>query len=167
MLGKFLAFVCVWLHCVTCGILISPPRVEQLWPFTVRVLSPNHWSTKEFPGTILNQKTLLIYYRRNRYIFRDRSVSVNFCRSVAKWCSTETPWTAACQALLSFTVSRNLLRFMSIESVLLSNHLIVCCPLLFPSVSPGSFLMSHIFSSGGQSIGASASASVLSMNIQS
>ena len=48
-----------------------------------------------------------------------------------------TPWTAACQAPLSFTVSQNLLRFMSIESVMPSNHLILCCPLLIlPSIFP-------------------------------
>ena len=45
-----------------------------------------------------------------------------------------TPWTAACQASLSFTLSQSLLTFMSVESVLLSNHLILCCPLvLLPS----------------------------------
>ena len=48
-----------------------------------------------------------------------------------------TPWTAACQAPLSFTVSWSMLRFMSIESVMLSNHLILCCPLLLlPSIFP-------------------------------
>ena len=41
-----------------------------------------------------------------------------------------TPWTAARQALLSFTVSWSLLKFMSIGSMMLSNHLILCCPLL-------------------------------------
>ena len=41
-----------------------------------------------------------------------------------------TPWTAAYLASLSFTTSWNLLRFLSIESVMLSNHLILCCPLL-------------------------------------
>ena len=45
------------------------------------------------------------------------------------------PWTAACQAPLSSTVSQNLCIFMSLESVMLSNHLILCCPLLFlPSI---------------------------------
>ena len=49
----------------------------------------------------------------------------------------ETPWAAACQASLSFTMSQNLLKFMSIESVLPSNHLILCHPLLlFPSLFP-------------------------------
>ena len=41
-----------------------------------------------------------------------------------------TPWTAACQAYLSFTVSHSLLKLISIESVMPSNHLILCCPLL-------------------------------------
>ena len=47
-----------------------------------------------------------------------------------------TPWTAACQASLSFTISRSLLKFMSIELVMLSNHLILCCPLLMLSILP-------------------------------
>ena len=55
-----------------------------------------------------------------------------------------TPWTAVCQ-VLSFTVSQNLLRFISIESVMPSNHLILCRPLLLlPSVFPSiKVLMSH------------------------
>ena len=48
-----------------------------------------------------------------------------------------TPWTAACQASLSITKSRSLLRLMSIESVMPSNHLILCRPLLLlPSIFP-------------------------------
>ena len=48
-----------------------------------------------------------------------------------------TPWTAAHQASLSFTISRNLLKLMSIESVMPSNHLVLCHPLLLPpSISP-------------------------------
>ena len=45
-----------------------------------------------------------------------------------------TPWTAARQASLSFTISRSLLKCMSIESVMPSNHLILCHPLLMLSV---------------------------------
>ena len=47
-----------------------------------------------------------------------------------------TPWTAACQASLSITNSRTLLKFMSIELVMPSNHLILCHPLLLPSIFP-------------------------------
>ena len=78
-----------------------------------------------------------------------------------------TPWTAACQVSLSPTISQSLVRFMVIESVMLSNHLILCCLLLlclqsFPA--SGSFPMSQLFASGDQSIGASAS--VLPMSIE-
>ena len=81
----------------------------------------------------------------------------------------ETPWTAAYQAPLSFTISQKLFKLMSIESVMPSNHLILCHPLSsslqsFPASE--SFLMSQHFTSCGQSIGASASTSVLPINIQ-
>ena len=79
-----------------------------------------------------------------------------------------TPWAVARQAPLSSTVCWSLLRFMSVESVMLSNHLILaalffCLPSLPAS---GSFPMSQLFTSGGQSSGVSASASVLPMHIQ-
>ena len=48
-----------------------------------------------------------------------------------------TSWTAAYQVSLSFIISQNLLKFMSIQSVIPSNHLILCCPLFFlPSIFP-------------------------------
>ena len=47
-----------------------------------------------------------------------------------------TPWTAARLASLSITNSQNLLKLMSIESVMPSNHIILCCPLLSPSIFP-------------------------------
>ena len=79
------------------------------------------------------------------------------------------PWTAAHQACLCFTISQSLLKLMSVELVLSSNHLSLCHPLSsclqhFP-VS-GSFLMSQFFASNGQSIRVSASASVFLINIQ-
>ena len=81
-----------------------------------------------------------------------------------------TPWTAARQASLSFTISQSLLKLMSIESGMPSNHLILCRPLLLlPSAFPSIrvfFPVSQFFTAGGQSIGASASASVLPVNIQ-
>ena len=81
-------------------------------------------------------------------------------------------WTAACQASLSFTISQSLLKLIPIESMMPSNHFILCCNLLlllsiFPSIK--------VFSSesalcirwlGCHLIGASALASVLPMNIQ-
>ena len=55
-----------------------------------------------------------------------------------------TPWTAACQVSLSITNSQSLLKLMSIKSVMPSNHLILCCPLLFlPSIFPSSRVFSN------------------------
>ena len=61
------------------------------------------------------------------------------CCSVSQSCQTLTAWTAAHQASLSFTISQSLLKLMSIESVMPSNHLILChpfllLPLIFPSI---------------------------------
>ena len=97
-----------------------------------------------------------------------------------KWCISSvqslshvqlfvTPWTAAHQASLSITNSQSLLKLMSIELGMPSNHLTLCRPLSsrlqsFPA--SGSFPVSQFFTSGGLSIGVSASASVLPTNIQ-
>ena len=79
-----------------------------------------------------------------------------------------TPWTAAHKAFLSFTIFQSLLKLMSIESVIPSNHLVLChpfssCPQSLPA--SGSFPVSQLFTSRGQRIGASASPSVLPMKI--
>ena len=54
-----------------------------------------------------------------------------------------TPWTAARQAPLSITNSRSLRKLMSIESVISSNHLILCCLLLLPSIFPSMRVFSN------------------------
>ena len=78
-----------------------------------------------------------------------------------------TPWTAACQALLSSTIFWSLLTFTSVEWMMLSNRLIFwTLLLLLYFLALGSFPVSQLFASGGRSIGASASASVLALNIQ-
>ena len=67
------------------------------------------------------------------------------CCSVAKLCRLfATPWTAACQASLSFIISWSLLKLRSIESTMPSNHLIPCCPLL---LLPSIFSSIRVFSS--------------------
>ena len=79
------------------------------------------------------------------------------------------PWTAACHISLSITDSRSLLKLMPIELVMSSYHLILCHSLLLlPSIFPSIrvFSNSQFFISRGQSIGVTASASVLPMNIQ-
>ena len=91
--------------------------------------------------------------------------------SVTQWCLTLCdPMTTACQASLSITKFRSLLKLMPIRSVKPSNHLIFCHPfLLLPSIFPRIRVFSNesFFTSSGQSIGVSALVSVLSMNIQS
>ena len=78
------------------------------------------------------------------------------------------PWTAAQQASLSITNSWSLLKLMSIKPLMPSDHLILCCTLLLsPSIFPSiRVFSSQFFASGGQSIGISASTSVLPMNTQ-
>ena len=92
--------------------------------------------------------------------------SVQFSRSIVS--NSMTWWTAACQASPSITNSQSLLKLMSIEWVMPSDYLILCHPFSCLQSFPasGSFPVSQFFASGGQSIGVSASASVLSMNIQ-
>ena len=96
------------------------------------------------------------------------SVQFSSVRSLSCVQLFATPWTAARQASLSIIKSWSLFKLMSIELVMPSSHLILCRPLLPPSIFPsiGSFPMSQFFASRGQSIGISASASVFPMNIQ-
>ena len=90
------------------------------------------------------------------------------CCSVTKLCPTLCD-PMNCNTPDSPSLSLSLFKFTSVESVMPSNHLILCCSLLLlPSIFPNIrvFLMSQFFTSGGQSIGASASSSVLPVNIQ-
>ena len=124
--------------------LSSLTRNQTCIPCTARQFL-NHWTTREVP----------VWY------------FVVVVQSLSRVRLFATPWAAARQASLSFTISLSLLKLMSIESVMPSNHLILCCPLIllpsiFPSIRP--FPICWLFSSGGQSI--QASASVLPMNIQ-
>ena len=91
------------------------------------------------------------------------------CCWASQSCPTFCDILDTCQASLSFTISWNLLKLMFIELVMPSNHLILYHPFFSYSQSfsaSGSFLVSWLFASGDQSIGVSALASVLPMNIQ-
>ena len=95
---------------------------------------------------------------------------INSVQSLRRVRLFATPWTAAHQASLFITNSRSLLKLMSIEKVIPSNHLILRRPLFSSCLqsfrTSGSFQMSQLFTSGGQSIGVSVSKSVLPMNTQ-
>ena len=66
-------------------------------------------------------------------------VSISSVQSFSRVQLFVTPWTAARQASLSITNSQSLFRLMSIELVMPSNHLILCCPLLLPPLITPSF----------------------------
>ena len=131
----------------------------------------------------------------NRHMKRcSTSIIIHSVQSLSHVWLFATPWIVVCQAFLSITNSQSSPKFICIESVMPSSHLILCCPLLLlPQSLPasrsfpisrwchsiisssdvplssllqsfptsGSFQMSQLFVSGGQSIGISASTSVL------
>ena len=108
----------------------------------------------------------------------DTVADVNICIHIYQFSSVQsfscvllfaTWWTAAHQASLSITNFKSLLKLMSVESEMPSNHLFLCCALLLlPQSFPasGSFPRNQFLASGGQSTGVSALASVFPMNIQ-
>ena len=91
-------------------------------------------------------KVFLLFFRPALHFIIKYSILSNYYFSVQSLSCVQLfaiPWTAACQASLSITNSRSLLKLMSIESVMSSNHLIFCCPLLFP---PSIFPSIRVFS---------------------
>ena len=136
----------------------------------VKVIIPSN-----FPEMMTSNKILgnTVKSNQDEFLkFHPQLLSKNFCNvqfsSVQSLSCVQlfaTPWTAACQASVSITNSRSTPKPISIESVMPSNHLILCHPLLLPSIfSSIRVFMSQPFASGGQSIGVSASTSVPPMN---
>ena len=87
-------------------------------------------------GLYLKSFSRPIFPSHLHFLIRLRKLthSVQFSRSIVS--DSVTPWTAACQASLSITNSRSLIKLMSTELVMSSNHLILCGPLLPPSIIP-------------------------------
>ena len=107
------------------------------------------------------------YWPTDSKVYTRKQKTQNVVQSLSLDWLFATPWTTARQASLSFTISQSLLKLMPGESMTPYNHLILCHHLLFlPSIFPNIrvFPKSQLFTSGGQSIGASAS--VLPVNIQ-
>ena len=97
--------------------------------------------TQESNPGLPHCRHILYHLSHQRYVYMYNSItllytwnSVQFSLSVL-W-DTVTPWTAALQASLSITNSRSPPKPVSIELVMPSNHLILCCPLLLPSIFP-------------------------------
>ena len=94
--------------------------------FVVIQLLSQICSPHETPRTTAHRLLRLLHY-----------LPVTVVQSLSRVLLFATPWTAECQASLSLTISRSLLKLMSIELVMPSNHLILCRPLLFlPSIFP-------------------------------
>ena len=103
-----------------------------LWIFHRQKASRGHgWGAIPCPLQALNLKPAVLHIMSS-YTLWQHSV-----QSLSRVQLFVTPWTAACQAFLSITNSQSLLKLMSIESVMPSNHLILCHPLLLlPSIFP-------------------------------
>ena len=136
-------FICIWVN----NILI--PKAEKYLPASVLVRLATRWHHVPF---------CKIYF-----------LQFSSVQSLSHVQLFATPWIAARQTSLSITNTQSPPKPMSIQLVMPSNHLMLCCPLLLlPSIFPSIRVFSNdqFFASGGQSIGVSASASVLPMNTQ-
>ena len=107
-----------------------------MWSYVFKYLQPIYWELFIF-GNLIKNLLICISYRFNNFpLF----ITFFLCLSSVQLLSCvwffATPWTAACQASLSITNSQSLLKLRSIKSVMPSNHLILCHPLLLPSSFP-------------------------------
>ena len=110
------------------------------------ILLPRTWSIFVYvPWVIENNVRTSFNYSFKVYLLVTNSLSFpSFCCSVSHVWLLQTPWTAAYQAFLSFTISQSLLKLMSIELVMPSNHLVLCHPLLLlPSIFPSTRVFSN------------------------
>ena len=106
--------------------------ITTLW-WVLPHIDMNHpWVYGCPPAPVLNTPSLFLLFLKHS--------SHSLCLlaySLSRVQLCETPWTAAHQASLSFTIAQTLLKLMSIKSVMPSTHLILCCPLLLlPSIFP-------------------------------
>ena len=151
--------------------LATPWTVAYQAPLSIGFPRQEYWSGLPLPSPV---PCLAYSFVHITPVWKNELISSPFeVDSVQFICSVVSdslwPWTAASQASLSITNTQSLLKLMSIELLMPSHHLILCCPLLLlPSIFPSIrvFPMSQFFASAGQRIGVSASASVLPMNIQ-
>ena len=119
------------------------------------------------PGLLLRLQEIWLYSGSSNDSKEYNHYICCCCCSVTKLCLTLcNTWTVAHQASLSFTVSWDLLRFVSIELVMLPSSALFSFCFNLSQYQTKSFPVSFLFTSCSQSIGASTSASVLPMNIQ-
>ena len=147
--------------------LFSRSRIKKSYNSTTKDKQSNLKMSKRYEETFLQRR-----YTNGQQAFEKMlnifSHSVQLLSRVRLFV---TPWTTAHQDSLSITNSWSLPKLMSIESVMPSNRLISSSVIPFPSCPQSfpasrSFQMSQVFTSGGQTIGVSASTSVLPMSTQ-
>ena len=105
------------------------------WPLTNRLphlqASRQLFAEKMLPQRAEDRKCFLQSSSNPKaQIFMQRNIFIFLVQSLSPAWLCATPWTAACQISLAFIISQSLLKFMAIESVMLSKHLLLCHPLL-------------------------------------
>ena len=105
------------------------------------IILPTKWQSRRTCAHLFLQGVQNYYLLLNNR--QQKNVQFGSFKSLSHVQLYVTPWTAACQASLSITSSQSLLKFMSIESLMPSNHLILCHPLLLP---PSIFPNIRVFS---------------------
>ena len=123
----------IWEYSVSkiCIFFCFQPLSEISWPILTETFASKYWSSF---GTELDKHwQLSCYNTEESQVICSQDFLVQSVQSLQLFA---TPWTAACQASLSITNSRSLLKLMSIVSVMPSNHLILYHPLLLPSIFP-------------------------------
>ena len=159
-----------WRHLLFFGVGGQAVRHTQLsqseikpMPPALEVWSLNYWTDRE-----MQNRSFLIWYDMIHTMIQEYAwcmLLLLLSRPVA-WPHV-TPWTAACYASLSLTISHSVPKFMFTIPVMSSSHLILWCPLLLPSVIPIIREFSNeSYASDDQNTGASALPSVLPVNIQ-
>ena len=166
-IGKHCRPICKnsWLYELLCTKLLKESKLsEEVKRKEINGLKLKFWKTKWYLFSPVQSHNIKQKSCYNKIILIPQSV-----QSLSHVQLFATAWTAAHQSSLSITNSWSLLKLMSIELVMPSHHLILFVPfssLLQSFPASGSFPMSQFFASGGQNIGASASSSVLPVNIQ-
>ena len=134
----------------------NPPAMQDTWVWSLgwEYLLEREWLPT--PVFLPGQRSLADYGVANSWTRLSDYALQHSVQSLSGGWLFVTPRTAARQASVSITNSWSLHKLMSIESVMPSSHLILCCPLSsclqsFPA--SGSFPMSQVFATGGQSIG--------------